>query len=353
MKITVIGGGNVGTLMAAEFAYAGHAVTIYTRDTSRWSPEIEVYDADDSILMKARPAGITSSMEEAVSGAELVFIVTPASTLESQARELLPCIRRGQKICIVPGTGGAEFAMRPLTERGAVLFGLQRVHSIARLKEYGHSVYMLGKKQRLYMGSIPASAAAEESESFAGLFGMPVEALPNYLNVTFTPSNPILHTARLCSMLSEGGADCRYDHNILFYEEWDDRASQLMLDCDRELMDICAAIPLDLSGVEPLAIHYENDNAHGLSAKIRSIKAFRGLTSPLLYDGRAWKIDWSSRYFTADFAYGLKVLVDVAALFDVQVPTMSGIWRWYLDTAPASPYFHMDMTRADFLTLYA
>ena len=30
MKITVIGGGNIGTLISAEMAYKGHEVTVFT-----------------------------------------------------------------------------------------------------------------------------------------------------------------------------------------------------------------------------------------------------------------------------------------------------------------------------------
>ena len=43
MNITIIGGGNVGTLMAAEFASKGHRVTIYTSGPEKWEKSISVY----------------------------------------------------------------------------------------------------------------------------------------------------------------------------------------------------------------------------------------------------------------------------------------------------------------------
>ncbi len=59
MKTTILGGGNIGTLMAAEFANKGHDVTVYTSKPEKWSNEIEVYDASDRLLksgvIKKRP----------------------------------------------------------------------------------------------------------------------------------------------------------------------------------------------------------------------------------------------------------------------------------------------------------
>ena len=44
MRITVIGGGNIGTLMAAEMAHKGHEVTMYTSKPAKWNKEISVLD---------------------------------------------------------------------------------------------------------------------------------------------------------------------------------------------------------------------------------------------------------------------------------------------------------------------
>lgn len=42
MRITIIGGGNIGTLMAAEMAHNGHSVTVYTKRADKWSKIIKV-----------------------------------------------------------------------------------------------------------------------------------------------------------------------------------------------------------------------------------------------------------------------------------------------------------------------
>ena len=89
----------------------------------------------------------------------------------------------------------AEFAFYNLIQKGMILLGMQRVHSISRLKTYGQSVYMLGRKEELHIGTIPAYAVDRYKEIVENLFSIKTDTLPNYLNVTLTPSNPNAHRA--------------------------------------------------------------------------------------------------------------------------------------------------------------
>ena len=46
------------------------------------------------------------------------------------------------------------------------------------------------------------------------------------------------------------------------------------------------------------------------------MKELKGLLSPMYKSENGWRVDWNSRYFTADFPFGLKILIDIAKLFD-------------------------------------
>ena len=41
--------------------------------------------------------------------------------------------------------------------------------------------------------------------------------------------------------------------------------------------------------------------------------------------------DFKSRYFTADYPYGLKVLIDLGELIGLDISSMRKIWQWYKD----------------------
>ncbi len=354
MNITIIGGGNIGTLMAAEFAFKGHGVTIYTSKPSLWNKELEVYDADENLLLKSSVCNITDSMEVALKNAEYIWVVMPAQLFPELSEKMLPFLKKGQKIGVVPGSGGAEFAFKDALKKGCTLFGFQRVHSIARLKKYGKAVYQLGRKDELQIGAIPSCETSDICKTVSELFDMKCLELPNYLSVTLTPSNPILHTTRLYSMFKDYKPGTVYDRNFLFYEEWTDFSSEMLIKCDEELQTLCGVIPLDLTDVKSLKAHYESFDVMSMTKKISGIKAFKGITSPMKETDGGWVPDWSSRYFTADFPFGLKIIKDIAAMFSVKTPNIDTVWDWFVNTNENKDceFFNTDLDDKQFLEIY-
>lgn len=354
MNITVVGGGNVGTLMAAELAKKGHKVIVYTSKPECWRMCIVVFDAKDNLLLEGNIQCVTRDMQQAVEDADMILITVPAQAFPGISRKLFPYVKKGQYIGAVPGSGGVEFAFKALLEKGCILFGLQRVHSIARVKECGKSVYMLGRKKQLEVGAIPRECSVDIVPMLEEMFDTPCVALPNYLSVTLTPSNPILHTARLYAMFRDYYIGKTYERNILFYEEWDDISSRLLISCDAELQELCNKIPLELSAVRSLCDYYENYTPHAMTMKIRGIEAFKGLLSPMKCIGDDWIPDFESRYFTADFSYGLKVIKEFCGLFGVKAGNIEMIWNWYQSVAmnDAGKAFELNLGRKEFIELY-
>lgn len=354
MNSTIIGGGNIGTLIAAELANKGHSVTVFSSKVEQFIEQLEVYDETRKYLFSGRINKVTNNLGEALADAQYIWITVPSQLFSDISSKMLPYVNVDQKIGIIPGSGGAEFAFRDLINKGCTLFGLQRVHSISRLLQYGHSVMMLGRKSVLHIGSIPPAASTIICRDLELFFDIECIALPNYLSVTLTPSNPILHTARLYSLFFDYEIGKYYPRNFLFYEEWDDFASEVLFACDMELQKLCSMIPFDLSKVTSLKIHYESDTPPELTAKIKSILAFKGLSSPMIIQGEGWIPDFNSRYFTADFKYGLKVIHDIGRVFDCSMPNIDKVWDWYLKVSKESTddYFHLELSKDKFIDLY-
>ena len=354
MNITIIGGGNIGTLMAAEIADKGHCVTIYTSKVEKWNNEITVFDQKENLVCRGNVKYITDDIAASVEKAEMIFITLPPQMFNMMSKKMLPYVIKGQKIGIIPGAGGAEFAFHELIKKGCTLFGFQRVHSIARLKEYGHSVYMLGRKSEIQIGAIPQSATYSICDIIHRFFNIPCKPLPNYCCVTLTPSNPILHTTRLYAMFQDYHKGIVYPKNILFYEEWDDKSSDMLIKCDEELQKLCSVIPLDLSNVISLKKHYESDSVEAMTKKISGITAFKGLLSPMKQRDEYWIVDFSSRYFVSDFSYGLKVMIEIAKIFEAEIPYMMRVWNWYaeIEEADHTSEFELSMTKDKFISIY-
>ena len=330
MNITVVGGGNVGTQIATHCAEKGHAVTVYTSKPQSFSKRLIVVNELGDTIHEGDIKLSTADEREAFEGADLIFITMPAYCMEDIAKKIFPYVKKGMKIGIVPGTGGGECAFRECISAGAELFGIQRVPSVARLEEYGKRVRATGYRKTLHVAALPNRATENIRTIIADIFDMECEALPNYLNLTLTPSNPILHTTRLRTIFEDYKAGKHYDSLPLFYEGWSDKTSYLLFECDAEVQNLCSAMSeFDLSDVKSLKVHYESDTPEALTRKIRSITGFKGLTTPSVKDDEGYAPDLNSRYFTADFSYGLSIIKQIADIYGVDVPNITDTIEWY------------------------
>lgn len=343
MKVSIIGGGNVGTLLAAEFSVKGYDTFVYSSKINSWNEKIDVFDKDNNFLFTSNNISVTNDIAVAVKDSKFVFVTYPPELFEKLALELDNKMDYGSYLGIIPGSGGAEFAFKNIVKQGVNLFGFQRVHSIARLKEYGHSVYMLGRKDSINIAIFNGDDSGFIKEFLENSLDMPCHILDHYLAVTLNPSNQILHTARLYAMFKEFEFGVNYPKNFLFYEYWDDESSDLLIKCDEELQTLCNEIPFDLSGVKSLKEHYESYTVRDMTNKISNIPAFKGLTSPMCEtDEGLWIPDFSSRYFSSDFSYGLKIIVDISELYNIPCENLKRVWNWFSNLTSPKNYFSLN-----------
>lgn len=328
-RVTVIGGGNIGTQFACVCAAKGCDVTVFSSKPEAFDGILEIVDENDKAVT-GKIVKATKNIAEALDGCQVVFVTHPASQLKKLADQMVPYIKNDVKICVLPGTGGAEFAFRECVKAGAFLYGLQRVPTVSRLEKYGKRVRCEGLRNCLYLASIPIEKAEEFAAFISELFCIPCKILPNYLSVTLTPSNPILHTTRLRTLFSDYAEGKVYAYNPLFYGEWSDASSELLLACDEELQKICRALSkLDLTYVRSLRCHYESNTVPALTAKMRSIQSLHNLSSPMKQVEGGWIPDFTSRYFTADFPFGLAIIEELANLAGTDASNIRDTMDWY------------------------
>ena len=86
---------------------------------------------------------------------------------------------------------------------------------------------------------------------------------------------------------------------------------------------------LDLQNVRSLRLHYESDTVEAMTKKLSSIKSLHNLSSPMKRVESGWVPDFSSRYFTADFPYGLAIIDELAAVLGFDAPNIKNTMDWY------------------------
>lgn len=328
-KVAVIGGGNIGTQFACVCASKGYKVNLLTSKPELFNGNIEVVDESGNVVIGTINT-ITNDFHEATENCQIIIVTYPAFKLIETAKKLLPLVKEGLCICVIPGTGGAEFAFKDCIKAGATLYGLQRVPSVARLEQYGKRVRCEGLRTELSVSSIPNRMRQDISEFMEYIWEIPCRILPNYLCITLTPSNPILHTTRLRSLFANYDANIIYNKNPLFYGEWDDDSSRLLIACDQELQNMIKILnKLDLSAVKSLRDHYESSTIEAMTDKLCSIKSLHNLYTPMIKVEGGWIPDFNSRYFTADFPYGLAILEEFAKVLSIPVPNITDTMNWY------------------------
>jgi len=343
VKISIVGGGNIGTQFSVHCAEKGHLVTVYTSKPELFGKHLSIVDETGTTTHEGDIQLATHDPELAFRNTDLIIVTMPATMMRYIADIIYNHSDQHPIIGVVPGNGGSECAFGKCIARGNVFFGIERVPAIARLVKKGESVKSTGYREELHVSSLPIENAQRCCEIIAGIFDMPCKAIPNYLNLTMTPSNPILHTTRLRTLFRDWKPGVTYESVPLFYEDWDNASSELLIACDEEVQEICHALPeFQLKDVKSLKIHYESPTVEAMTRKISSIKAFKGLTTPTsMLDGKLIP-DLHSRYFTADFSYGLTIIKQVAVLAGISTPNIDETMQWYQSIAVEKNEFRFD-----------
>lgn len=325
-RICICGGGSLAHVCVGVLSSQKEVeLNIFTRKPDLWSHQLDVTDSNGKVY-NGKLNIISKNPEEALKDCDIVFLCLPGFAIEGTLNSIKPYIGNAIVGSIVCSTGFFFAAHRILGE-DARLFGFQRVPYIARTKEYGHTANLLGYKPQLAI----AVENVEDTEAFRQLvetlWMTPVKLLGSHYEVSLTNSNPILHTGRLYSMWKDWDNEV-YDHNILFYKEWTNEASQMLIDMDAEFMQLLDVLPVTKGAIPSLLEYYESHDAESLTRKISSISAFQNITSPMKEVDGVWVPDFESRYFTEDFPYGLSCIWQLAHEKGITCPNIDKVYAW-------------------------
>ena len=329
MRITICGGGNLGHVCAGFLAaQADHHVSLLTTHPDAWSDAVEVRDGAGQVF-HGRLERVSAHAADVIPGADIVLVCLPGyaipNVLESIKDSLEPTTWVGS---VVSSTGFFFEAMKRLPD-SQPLFGFQRVPFISRIIEYGKSADLKGYKDLLKVAVEQTGEKETVRETLERLFHTPVELLGSHYAVSLSNSNPLLHPSRLYTMWKDWAPGVTYPTRQMFYEEWTVEAAQLLIDMDEEFQQLTRRIGLSKDDIVPILAYYDSTDAVTMTRKIRSIEAFKNIPSPMMETGNGMFIpDLGSRYFTEDFPFGMRFIVETARTYSVAVPTIEKVYQW-------------------------
>lgn len=327
-RICICGGGSLGHVIAGYLsAKKDLEVNILTQRPQLWKHELQISTPEGDTLC-GKLNTVSNKPEEALHKVDIVLLCLPGYAIKSELLKIKPYVNERTYVGTVFSSTGFFFEALEILDKDVPLWGFQRVPFIARTNVYGESAHLLGYKTSHNI----AVEHCEDKERFRSqiekLFDAPVHLLNNYYEASFTNSNPILHPSRLYTLFKDWNKNVYYDHQFLFYEEWTNEASELLITLDKELFGVLAKLPVAPDFLMPILPYYESTNAESLTRKIRSINGFKGITTPMIFSEKGWQPDLNSRYFREDFMHGLRYIHQEAHRLGIEVPMIDKVYNW-------------------------
>ncbi|MBQ7419823.1 MAG: NAD/NADP octopine/nopaline dehydrogenase family protein [Prevotella sp.] len=327
-QIVICGGGNLGHVIAAFAAHRGYNVQLFTRHPEQWSDNITIHTPDGSSFI-GHLSRISNRPEEVIPQADIVLLCLPGYGIADTLHAIRPFLRPQTAVGSVVSSTGFFFEALQILPVSTPLFGFQRVPFIARLEDYGHSAHLLGYKPSLSMAVERGEKSGERlAKEIGEILNTPVRLLGSHYEVSLTNSNPLLHTSRLYSMWNDWHEGVTYPIRSMFYYDWTDEASQLLIDMDEEFFRLLAVLPVTPGAIPSILDYYESTDAASLTHKLHSIEAFKEIPSPMKAVGNAFIPDFQSRYFTEDFPYGLAIIHRLMHEHHIDCPHINKVYEW-------------------------
>lgn len=325
--ICICGGGSLGHTISANISQNGDfQVNLLTGHPLAWSNQIDITDCNGEII-KGHIKKISSNPQEVIPDADIVLLCIPGYLIPQTLTTIAPYIKKDTEIGSVVCSNGFFWMANHILGQEKHFFGFQRVPFISRVKEYGKSAELKGYKSILKIGGNKNSDLDRLSTFFTQSLKTKTISLNHYLEATLTNSNPLLHPARIYSMFSQLSTDV-YDKEFLFYEEWDNYSSEVLLQSDQEFQQIISCLSIHQKEIPSLLTYYESTDASSLTKKIRSIQAFKGIKMAMKPYQEKYKVDYTNRYFTEDIPYGLLIIKSFGLLLSIDTPQIDQIILW-------------------------
>eukprot|EP01080_Neovahlkampfia_damariscottae_P003329 gene3329-5768_t len=353
--ICVCGGGSGSHVTAGYLGNKGYKVNVLTRQPEKWNEGIQknggmiVHTRKNGETEMSKVVGkinkVSSDAKEVAPEADVFLLGGPAHANPDLLAKIAPYVKKGAFVGALYGQGGFDWAARALLKEkysDVVVFALQHIPWICTKIVYGQEVRMIGPKKKLSVSCIPISKGEEVAKLCTDLFDINTVTIPNFLCLTLTPSNQIIHPARYYGIFKDWDGKKTYDPKSIpmLYEGMDDFSSDRLQLLNDELQAIKKAFEkrypkLDLSEVkeigERIIEQYGSDVSDTSSLKMifQSNKGYQTVKTPVkVVEGGVIPVV-DSRFFVEDLPFGLCILRDLADMLDVKVPIVSESIEWF------------------------
>lgn len=320
MRVTVLGGGNTGFSIAATLARAGHEVLLWehpdfahTLDPIRDSRTITLDgpNGGPGVL-----SGVTTDASAACDWAEILVCSVPSYAHAAFAEALVPHLRPGQIIALLPGNLGSLAFARALEaagKTGVIVTESDTAPYVCRKSAPDRAV-IWGTVPALGIGVWPATQTAEAMPPLAELFPG-ARPYAHVIEAGLSALNPVVHPP---GVLMNAGRIERSRGEFWFYEEGVTPGVVRAIEAlDAERLAVGRALGLDLT---PVAAAFAGAGfgpaSPDLWAVINGSRMLTALRAPGALD---------TRWLTEDIPCGIGAWVALGDALGIDTPMMDAL----------------------------
>lgn len=324
MRVAVIGAGNVGSALATHLSLRGHEVRLCTRSEQRLRPIRQAggLTATGAVQGSAPIALLTTSLPEAVAGAEVIAVTVPTPALPHYAPALAAAVTGDQLLWLNPGHSGGALYLAAEIARAIGRGG----RPICQLSTASHGSRMTGPATVNVFRLSPATLAAVPSrhldechQRVSALLPGQFDTAGSVLELDLANINAVMHPAQMICNASwieaTAGAFCVYR------EGSGPGVARVMEAVDRERLALAAQLGVPTM---PFAeILHRAGYTTAAAARtgrvyeaLQAGEAIRSVTAPPTLD---------HRYLHEDVGWGLVPWISLAGHAGVAAPTMTAL----------------------------
>lgn len=332
--VAVLGGGNGGHAVAANLALNGYKVNFFELPQFAESFEKvlrtrEIRIEGVSIDGNAKLNLATTDIQQAIRGAEVVLVITPAFGHKAMADACAPFVEDGQIIFLMPGYGGSlEFLKifkQKKVKKEIVFAESCTLPYGARLKSPGF-VSVLINAVILPTGVFPSKRTEEVIPKLKKYYPI-ITPAKDVLEAALNNPNPIVHP--VATLLSATRIEHAKGEFYLYAEAMTPSVARAYESLNEERLAICKALGYRLYHWDNL--DFKNYNLGETEEECRyrilntSMDAAFGKDG--IYAGIKMKgpQHLKDRYITEDVPYGMVLISTLGDLIGVPTPTHDAV----------------------------
>lgn len=321
MKIAILGAGNSGCALAADYASRGHQVTLIKTSNAMHDDNYEFLSQNGGLMIldefgeekRGNISKVTRDIS-AVSGNEIIIVCVQTIYHKPLLERLIPYLRAGQILLINPGYLSTAYVLSICPEPEFIIAETESTFIDGRISKPGR--FSVGfRNVRNPIGVYPASRTSEAREKLSQI-GTPFTYLKTVVEAALHNPNMIVHTVGAVMSIprieATKGEYCMY-HEVFTPSVWN-----ILEALDGEKIQVLSRLGCEkLSYVEACKLRNSLDDDRDAKEVF-----FDYASMPTRAKG---PVTVDSRYITEDVSQGLVLLESIAKSLNVPCPITSSL----------------------------